>query len=115
MSVGFRNSTFPDLSPLLHLADAGEKGYRCESALDGPPAGAARLPHTKWAWRHTAKWVICEVGLCVNGEQKPAGGLIELIYAARMTSPNVGWRRCWIGFLSGLGWVESLTATNLSA
>jgi hypothetical protein len=49
------------------------------------------------------------------GNQRPASGLIELIYAACMTSPNVGWRRCWIGFLSGLGWEESLTATNLSA
>jgi cytochrome c oxidase subunit II len=41
-----------------------------------PPAGAARHPHTKWAWRLTAKWVICEVGLlclaAVAGCHKPA-------------------------------------------
>jgi hypothetical protein len=63
-------------------------------------------PHTKWAWRRTAKWVICEVGLSVNGEHRDC-----LIYA-RATSPDVGWQRCWIGFLPGLGWEESLLQPN---
>jgi hypothetical protein len=49
------------------------------------------------------------------GKQRPASGATDLIYAACMTSPDVGWRRCWIGFLSGLGWEESQTATNFSA
>ena len=31
--------------------------------MGGPPAGAARLTHTKWAWRRTAKCVICEIGI----------------------------------------------------
>ena len=34
----------------------------------GRPQALRVLPHTKWAWRRTAKWVICEVGLRVNGE-----------------------------------------------
>jgi hypothetical protein len=53
---------------LLHLADAGERDIDARR-MGGRQADAARLSHTKWAWRHTAKWVICEVGLSVNGEQ----------------------------------------------
>ena len=41
-----------------------------------PPFSAARHTHTKWAWRRTAKWVVCEVVLlgmlCTVGCRKPA-------------------------------------------
>jgi hypothetical protein len=81
----------------------------------GRPRALRRLPHTKWAWRRTAKWVICEVGLSVNGEQSPGNGLTDLICAMGMATPDVGRQRCLIGFLSGLGGRESITATKVSA
>jgi hypothetical protein len=39
----------------------------------------------------------------------------SLIYAMRMATPDMGRQRCSTGFLSGLGWEESLRATKLSA
>ncbi len=47
--------------------------------------GVARLPHTKWAWRHTAKCVICELGLICGHTLVPA-------------ALDMGWERCCIGF-----------------
>lgn len=45
-------------------------------APDEPPLGAARLTHTKWAWQHTAKCVVCEVvtlcAMLTAGCRKPA-------------------------------------------
>ena len=41
--------------------------------------------------------------------------LIDVIQAKCLTAPDVGRQRYWIGFLSGLGWEESLLATNFSA
>src|SRR5271163_3811760 len=93
MSVGFRNSTFPDRSPLKALSGCA-RGRRSIDALR-----PTRLPHTKWAWRHTAKCVICELG--------PVGNHSCVFCKMRKefeqrTTPDVGWQRCWIGFLEGL-------------
>jgi len=41
--------------------------------MGGPPEGDARPPHTKWAWRHIAKCVTCEIGnICVTAHDQPS-------------------------------------------
>src|SRR5271156_4165414 len=89
MSVGFRNSTFPDRSPLKALSGCA-CGRRSIDALR-----PTRLPHTKWAWRHTAKCVICELG--------PVGNLSCVFCKMRQRIRTENGSRC--GPAAVLDWV----------
>ena len=76
----------------MHVADVLEgEGTLLRARMGRAFRGAARLPHTKWAWRRTAKCVICEIGMICGSAV--AGATRRGLYRASGSAGYSLWTR----------------------
>src|SRR5215813_3321507 len=74
MGGGFRILTFPDRSSPRCTFSAVLEGEGASKLARLGSAAHKRcvFPHTKWAWRPTAKCVTCEIGIICREKRKCA-------------------------------------------